>query len=171
MKKAQVDFDDIFALLLWVMIIILFLVILSIGGCNKGFSRASIQSERENTMDATRSLLNYLNSNVEYEKRNMTISEMISEFYIIQDTSKKDSVQKFLTQKTKDMLESKTCWTIIVLANPRIEVKSDKCGEIGALQVMASKVRVAAKIPKGMESLEVEYQEYVFREKEVGGKH
>ena len=80
-----------------------------------------------------------------------------------------DALPPSTVQKTKEILGDNTCWKIIVLANPRIEVNSDTCRVMEALKVLASKA--SAKIPKGMESLEVEYQEYAVIKKEIGGKH
>lgn len=167
-KKGGFDMEDVFALLLWVMIVILFLIILDMGGCTKGFSKITISSQRENTMDATRILLNYLNNEVDYNNRKVRMGDLISEFYITLDipekSSERDTIQKIITEKTKEILGKKECWTIIVIANPRIRIESDKCKEMSKdpLVERVSRVKVTTKLPNNIENLVVEYQEYVF---------
>lgn len=171
MKKAQFDIDDVVAIWLWIFIILLFVVILNMGGCNRGFSKATIASEKEETIDSTLSLLSYLNTEVEYGNRDAKISELISEIYTSQDPSKKDVILRLVNEKTKEIFGSKTCWTLNVLANPRIEIESESCKERTALEEKKSRAKITTKIPTGTGMLEIEYQTYVFRLKEIAGKH
>jgi hypothetical protein len=171
MKKAQFDAEDIIALMLWVSMVVVFLIIFQLGGCNSRFSEATIEAETENTIQATRTLLNYLNNKVEYNNQDITIGELISRLYTIEDASEKDDIQRSLNQKTREILGENTCWSIVVLANPRTEVVSSKCQEKEPLEELVSRVLVSTKIPKAEDQVEVEYRLYVFRQKEIAGKH
>jgi len=171
MKKAQFDVEDVFALLLWLMIILLFVILFQMGGCSQQASQASIGSENKNPLDVTRTLLSCLNQNVEYKGRNLTISGLITQLYLSQDIVERDKIQKLLDSEVKEALNDWECWVITILGNPRIEIASSKCSNLGSLEVLLDRGEARTKIPAGEGIIEILYQEFGIGQKEVAGKH
>lgn len=163
-KKGGFDIEDIPALILWVTAIILFLTVLDMGGCKKHYSEATIGSEKENTVSATRILLNYLNNELDYDNKKVKVKDLISELYTTQDTSEKDEIQKLIIEKTKENLGKEVCWTLRVIAKPGIRIEGAKCKEImetALFSELTGYVKITASIPHSTRKLDVEYQEYV----------